>query len=73
LTIAVKELLAVVCIVVGGVELKKMLIGGGVAVMLMLAEIDLVWSAVDVAVIFTVLPEGTAVGAVYVVAVPLAV
>jgi len=38
-----------------------------------LAEIDLVWSAVDVAVIFTVLPEGTAVGAVYVVAVPLAV
>ncbi len=65
--------MAVVCIVVGGVELKKMLIGGGVAVMLMLAEIDLVWSAVDVAVIFTVLPEGTAVGAVYVVAVPLAV
>jgi hypothetical protein len=45
----------------------------GGAVMVIVAETDFVWSAVDVAVTVTVLLLGTALGAVYVMGLPLLV
>jgi ethanolamine utilization microcompartment shell protein EutL len=54
----------------GGAGMKETEIGG---VIVMLAGTDFVLSAVEVAVTVTVLPVGTAAGALYVVALPLAV
>jgi hypothetical protein len=62
-TFAVIGLVAPMFIDDGGGGLKETMIGGA-TVMEMLAEIDFVLSAVEVAVTFTVLPVGTAAGAV---------
>ena len=70
-TTAVIGLVVLTCIDVGGGGLKTTVIGGGV--MVMFAETNFVLSAVEVAVTVTILPLGTAAGAVYVVGTPLAV
>jgi len=70
-TTAVIGLLVLICIDVGGGGLKTTVIAGGV--MVMFADTNLVGSACEVAVTVTVLPVGTAAGAVYVVATLLAV
>jgi hypothetical protein len=70
-TTAVIGLEVPTCKADGGVGLKETEIR--TALIVMVAEIDFVASAVEVATTFTVFPEGTAAGAVYVVALPLAV
>jgi len=60
----------VACTEAGGAGMKATVIG---RVIVMVAETDFVLLAVEVAVTVTVLPVGTAAGAVYVVALPLAV
>ncbi len=61
--------LPAITVALGGATVTEM--GGGV--MVMVAETDFVLLAVEVAVTVTVLGVGTAAGAVYVVALPLAV
>jgi hypothetical protein len=70
-TTAVMGLVALTWMDVGGVGLKTIVMGGGV-VSVIVAETDFVLSAVEVAWTVTVPPVGTAEGAVYVVAAPLA-
>jgi len=70
-TTAVIGLVEFICIDVGGGGLKTTVIAG--AVMVMFAETDFVESACEVALTVTVVPVGTAAGAVYVVETPLAV
>ena len=69
-TTAVRGLIALVNIDDGGGGLKETT---GARAIVMFAEANFVGSAAEVAIIFTVLPVGTAGGAVYVVALPLAV
>lgn len=64
-TTAVTGVVAFTCIDVGGGGLKTIEIGGGTAVIVIVAEADFVASACEVAVTLTVPPEGTAAGAVY--------
>jgi len=63
-TRAVSGLFVPSCIDDGGSGWKETLIGGGVVLMVIVAETDFVGSACEVAVTFTVLPVGTAAGAV---------
>ncbi len=70
-TTAVSGLLELTSTDEGGAGLKETAIAG--TVMVVAAEIDFVLSAVEVAVTVTVAPAGTVAGAVYVVALPLAV
>jgi hypothetical protein len=72
LTTAVSDVVALVWSEEGGSGLKATEIGTA-AVMVMVADADFVVSVTEVAVTVTVLPVGTADGAVYVVAEPLAV